>query len=101
MRGFYHNCGFNSSGMMLGAGCGWQMAEWIVHGRPSLDMYGFDIRSVAGQVRRRSGQLESGQTEVRLVSRSGQTELIELVRELINAVISGSISVQIGSQSSQ
>ncbi|XP_037082640.1 sarcosine dehydrogenase, mitochondrial-like [Pollicipes pollicipes] len=44
LRGFYHNCGFNSSGMMLGAGCGWQLAEWIVNGRPSLDMYGFDIR---------------------------------------------------------
>ncbi|XP_043191499.1 sarcosine dehydrogenase, mitochondrial-like, partial [Amphibalanus amphitrite] len=44
VRGFYHNCGFNSSGMMLGAGCGWQTAEWIVNGRPSLDMYGFDIR---------------------------------------------------------
>jgi hypothetical protein len=31
-------------GMMFGGGCGWQLAEWIVKGRPSLDMYGYDIR---------------------------------------------------------
>lgn len=44
LRGFFHNCGFNSAGMMLGGGAGWQLAEWIIHGRPSLDMYGYDIR---------------------------------------------------------
>ena len=30
--------------MMFGGGCGGQLAEWIVKGRPSLDMYGYDIR---------------------------------------------------------
>lgn len=44
VKGLFHNCGFNSSGMMLGGGCGWQMAEWIVSGRPTLDMYSYDIR---------------------------------------------------------
>nr|CAG4651589.1 EOG090X014D [Triops cancriformis] len=44
LRGFFHGCGFNSAGMMLGGGCGWQLAEWVVKGRPSLDMYSYDIR---------------------------------------------------------
>ncbi|XP_045607468.2 LOW QUALITY PROTEIN: sarcosine dehydrogenase, mitochondrial [Procambarus clarkii] len=44
VRGFYHCCGFNSSGMMLGGGCGDQMAKWVAHGRPDLDMFGYDIR---------------------------------------------------------
>lgn len=32
------------SGMMLGGGCGKELAHWIVHGRPEKDMYGYDIR---------------------------------------------------------
>lgn len=44
VRGFFHGCGFNSAGMMLGGGCGRELARWIVHGRPQLDMYGYDIR---------------------------------------------------------
>lgn len=30
--------------MMFGGGCGEQLAEWIVHGRPEFYMYNFDIR---------------------------------------------------------
>nr|XP_054365456.1 sarcosine dehydrogenase, mitochondrial isoform X2 [Mirounga angustirostris] len=44
LRGFYLGCGFNSAGMMLGGGCGQELAHWIVHGRPEKDMYGYDIR---------------------------------------------------------
>lgn len=44
MDGLFHNCGFNSAGMMLGGGCGEQMAEWILHGRPSAHMFAYDIR---------------------------------------------------------
>lgn len=44
MEGFYHCVGFNSSGMMLGGGCGDQMARWVLQGRPELDMFGYDIR---------------------------------------------------------
>ena len=44
VRGFFLSCGYNSSGIMLSGGCGKQIAEWIVHGRPSLDMLSFDIR---------------------------------------------------------
>ncbi|XP_071548402.1 sarcosine dehydrogenase, mitochondrial [Panulirus ornatus] len=44
VQGFYHCCGFNSAGMMLGGGCGDQMARWIVNGRPDIDMFGYDIR---------------------------------------------------------
>lgn len=42
--GFYHNCGYNSLGIMLSAGTGEQLAEWIVNGRPDLPMHHFDIR---------------------------------------------------------
>jgi len=44
VRGFFHGVGFNSAGMMLGGGCGDQLAKWIRDGRPELDMYGYDIR---------------------------------------------------------
>ncbi|XP_037653310.1 sarcosine dehydrogenase, mitochondrial [Choloepus didactylus] len=44
LRGFFLGCGFNSAGMMLGGGCGQELAHWIVHGRPEKDMYGYDIR---------------------------------------------------------
>ncbi|XP_071948370.1 sarcosine dehydrogenase, mitochondrial-like [Antedon mediterranea] len=50
VRGFYLNCGFNSSGMMLSGGAGWQLAEWIVNGRPTIDMYSFDIRRFPSSV---------------------------------------------------
>lgn len=33
-------------GMMLGGGCGRELAHWIIHGRPEKDMYGYDIRQV-------------------------------------------------------
>ncbi|XP_057317314.1 sarcosine dehydrogenase, mitochondrial-like [Hydractinia symbiolongicarpus] len=44
LRGFYHGCGFNSSGIMLAGGCGNELAKWIIHGHPDLDMWSFDIR---------------------------------------------------------
>uniref|UniRef100_A0A4W5MLA7 Sarcosine dehydrogenase n=1 Tax=Hucho hucho TaxID=62062 RepID=A0A4W5MLA7_9TELE len=43
VRGFFLGCGFNSAGMMLGGGCGRELAHWIIHGRPEKDMYGYDI----------------------------------------------------------
>lgn len=30
--------------MMLGGGCGKELAHWVIHGRPEKDMYGYDIR---------------------------------------------------------
>ena len=44
VRGYYHGCGFNSSGIMFGGGCGNELAKWIVKGHPDVDMFGFDIR---------------------------------------------------------
>ncbi|XP_012689588.1 sarcosine dehydrogenase, mitochondrial [Clupea harengus] len=44
VRGFFLGCGFNSAGMMLGGGCGRELAHWIIYGRPEKDMYGYDIR---------------------------------------------------------
>ncbi|XP_064027219.1 sarcosine dehydrogenase, mitochondrial isoform X3 [Pogoniulus pusillus] len=44
VRGFFLGCGFNSAGMMLGGGCGKELAHWIIHGRPEKDMHGYDIR---------------------------------------------------------
>nr|CAG4649939.1 EOG090X014D [Sida crystallina] len=52
LRGFYHGCGFNSAGMMFGGGCGWQLAQWVVRGRPELDMYGYDIRRFSPRLTR-------------------------------------------------
>ncbi|KAH8277859.1 hypothetical protein KR018_008772 [Drosophila ironensis] len=44
LRGLYHNCGFNSAGMMFGGGCGEQTALWVTEGKPHLPMFGFDLR---------------------------------------------------------
>ncbi|KAM9082429.1 sarcosine dehydrogenase, mitochondrial isoform 1-T2 [Megaptera novaeangliae] len=44
LRGFFLGCGFNSAGMMLGGGCGQELAHWIIHGRPEKDMHSYDIR---------------------------------------------------------
>ncbi|KAF4520494.1 hypothetical protein B566_EDAN004745 [Ephemera danica] len=52
IRGFFYGCGFNSSGMMLGGGCGEQLAQWIIHGRPELHMYAYDIRRYTLEQRR-------------------------------------------------
>lgn len=44
INGLYHNCGFNSAGMMFGGGCGEQIALWIINGKPDLAMFSFDLR---------------------------------------------------------
>lgn len=44
LSGLYHNCGFNSAGMMFGGGCGEQIALWIMNGQPDLPMFSFDLR---------------------------------------------------------
>ncbi|KAI8039931.1 hypothetical protein M5D96_007356 [Drosophila gunungcola] len=44
LDGLYHNCGFNSAGMMFGGGCGEQTALWVIQGQPELPMFGFDLR---------------------------------------------------------
>ncbi|KAG7197764.1 hypothetical protein KM043_001583 [Ampulex compressa] len=42
--GLYYSCGYNSAGMMLGGGCGLQIAQWIIDGRPEFHMFNYDIR---------------------------------------------------------
>lgn len=44
LSGLFHNCGFNSAGMMLGGGCAQQLASWIIHDRPDLHMFAYDVR---------------------------------------------------------
>lgn len=51
LHGLFHSCGFNSAGMMFGGGCGEQLAHWIVHGRPELPMFNFDIRRFSPEQR--------------------------------------------------
>ncbi|EOD39470.1 sarcosine dehydrogenase [Emiliania huxleyi CCMP1516] len=34
--------GFNSMGMMLSGGIGRELAAWVLHGAPTLDLFGFD-----------------------------------------------------------
>lgn len=43
LNGFFHACGFSSSGMMLGGGVGNQIAIWLDEGSPKLDMFAHDI----------------------------------------------------------
>jgi 4-methylaminobutanoate oxidase (formaldehyde-forming) len=46
-RNFYVAAGFNSIGIASGAGAGKALAEWIVGGEPSMDLWDVDIRRVA------------------------------------------------------
>lgn len=48
-NGLFHNCGYNSAGMMFGGGCGEQLAQWIIHGRPDIDMSHYDIRRFSNE----------------------------------------------------
>jgi 4-methylaminobutanoate oxidase (formaldehyde-forming) len=43
LRGFFAATGLNSLGILLGGGVGNVMAEWIVSGRPPLDLTGFTL----------------------------------------------------------
>ena len=42
LKGFFNACGFNSMGMLLGGGCGQELAYWITEGSPRLDMFSMD-----------------------------------------------------------
>jgi heterotetrameric sarcosine oxidase gamma subunit len=44
---FYLGCGFNSMGIASAGGAGKALAEWIVQGEPTLDLWPVDIRRFA------------------------------------------------------
>lgn len=44
LRGFFVLAGFNSGGVAMSAGMGRTISEWVIHGRPSVDMTRYDIR---------------------------------------------------------
>jgi 4-methylaminobutanoate oxidase (formaldehyde-forming) len=41
---YFVAAGFNAHGIAAGGGAGRMMAEWIIHGEPSLDLWAVDIR---------------------------------------------------------
>lgn len=43
-NGFFYSCGFNSAGIMLGGGCGKQIADWVINGRPKKYLFSYDVR---------------------------------------------------------
>ena len=44
LRGFFVAAGFNSSGIASAAGAGRAVAEWMVEGEPTMDLWEVDIR---------------------------------------------------------
>ncbi len=44
LRNFYVACGFNSIGIGSSGGAGRMLAEWIVNGHPSMDLWEVDVR---------------------------------------------------------
>ncbi|PIP35871.1 MAG: hypothetical protein COS92_08550 [Desulfobacterales bacterium CG07_land_8_20_14_0_80_52_14] len=50
--------GFNAFGIAAGGGAGQMMAEWIIHGEPSLDLWPLDIRRFGPHHKSRSYQVE-------------------------------------------
>ena len=47
LPGFFVAAGFNSAGIASAGGAGRALAEWIVHGHPSADLWPVDIRRFA------------------------------------------------------
>ena len=47
LRGFFLGCGMNSAGMASGGGAGRWLAEWIMAGEPTLNLWPVDIRRFA------------------------------------------------------
>jgi 4-methylaminobutanoate oxidase (formaldehyde-forming) len=47
LRGFFLGCGMNSVGVATGGGAGRALAEWIVEGRSTMDLWPVDIRRFA------------------------------------------------------
>lgn len=47
VRGFYVGAGFNSTGIASAAGAGKALAEWIVAGEPTMDLWDVDVRRFA------------------------------------------------------
>lgn len=48
LRHFYVGAGFNSMGIASAGGAGMALAEWIVAGEPTMDLWPVDIRRFAG-----------------------------------------------------
>ena len=44
LRGFFIGSGFNSAGMMYGGGAGREIANWVVKGKPDIDLFAWDVR---------------------------------------------------------
>ncbi len=47
LGGFFLGCGFNSIGIASSGGAGLALAEWIVNGEPTMDLWPVDIRRFA------------------------------------------------------
>ncbi len=47
LKGFFVGCGMNSVGVASGGGAGRALAEWIVQGAPTRDLWSVDIRRFA------------------------------------------------------
>ena len=54
LRGFYVAAGFCAHGIAGAGGMGKAMAEWIIDGEPSLDLWKMDLRRFGGQYRSRA-----------------------------------------------
>lgn len=57
VRGFFVAAGFNAYGIAAGGGVGRVLAEWIVEGQPSLDLWRMDVRRWGPQYQHQSHAL--------------------------------------------
>ena len=47
LGGFFLGCGMNSVGVASGGGAGRALAEWMIEGRPTMDLWEVDVRRFA------------------------------------------------------
>jgi heterotetrameric sarcosine oxidase gamma subunit len=58
LRRFFVAAGFNSLGILSGGGVGYVMAEWIVNGRPPMDVWSVNLRRMHAWQNNRSYLLD-------------------------------------------
>ena len=79
VRGLFVAAGFNSTGIMCSAGVGKTLAEWIVDGRPSLDLFDVDVQrfepwqASRGFLRARTGESVGAQFDMHWPYRQHET----------------------------
>ena len=79
LRRFFVAAGFNSLGILSGGGVGYVMAEWLVNGRPPMDVWSVNLRRMHAWQNNRTylsiARVRRSASATRIIGRSGSGAL--------------------------